>query len=119
MTTFGAGLCFTPLAAAALSGVPMHLAGLASGVLNTARQVGGSIGLAALATLATNRASSLMASHHSNGVALTDGFDRAFLAAAGVTLVALLATALLPRRIKPPGDAARTEIGAPTPALAE
>ena len=119
MTTFGAGLCFTPLAAAALSGVPMHLAGLASGVLNTARQVGGSIGLAALATLATNRASSLMASHHSNGVALTDGFDRAFLAAAGVTLMALLATALLPRRIKPPGDAARTELGAPTPALAE
>jgi predicted MFS family arabinose efflux permease len=119
LTTFGAGLCFTPLAAAATSGVPMQLAGLASGVLNTARQVGGSIGLAALATLATSRANAVLAAHHSKAVALTDGYDRAFLVAGGVTLLALLATALLPRHIRPPSDAARPEVGAPTPALAE
>ena len=118
LTTFGAGLCFTPLAAAATSGVPMQLAGLASGVLNTARQVGGSIGLAALATLATSRANHVLATHHSRSVALTDGYDRAFLVAAAVTVLALLGSSLLPRHVRPPADAARTEVGTPTPALA-
>ena len=119
LTTLGAGLCFTPLAAAATSGVPMQLAGLASGVLNTSRQVGGSLGLAALATLATARTHHVLAGHHGRPTALTDGFDRAFLVAAGVTLVALAGTALLPKRVQPPPDQARTEIGAPTPALAD
>jgi EmrB/QacA subfamily drug resistance transporter len=118
LVTLGAGLCFTPLAAAATSGVPMQLAGLASGVLNTSRQVGGSIGLAALATLATTRTHDVLAGHQGLPTALTDGFDRAFLAAAGVTLVALAGCALLPKRVRPPADEARPEVGAPTPASA-
>jgi EmrB/QacA subfamily drug resistance transporter len=119
LTTLGAGLCFTPLAAAATSGVPLHLAGLASGVLNTARQVGGSIGLAALATLATARTNDVIAGHHTIGVGLTDGYDRAFLVAAGISVLALVGTAMLPKRVRPAGDAARSELGTPTPALAD
>ena len=59
------------------------------GVLNTSRQVGGSIGLAALATLATARTQHLTRGGSSHGVALTSGYDRAFLVSAVIALVAV------------------------------
>jgi EmrB/QacA subfamily drug resistance transporter len=96
LTSFGVGLSFTPLASAAMAGVPFQLAGLASGLLNTSRQVGGSIGLAALATLATAR-TTRVAHSVTRAQALTSGYDRAFLVAAAVAVVALGAATVIPR----------------------
>lgn len=56
----GLGLSFVPMTLAATQGVPPHQAGLASGLINTTRQVGGAVGLAALATAA----SSVTRAHH-------------------------------------------------------
>jgi len=71
-------------------------AGLASGLFNTAQQVGGALGLAILATLAASRTSSLIASlgHHPAATAVAgatvSGYREAFLVAAGFMLISIL-----------------------------
>ncbi|HWB68789.1 MAG TPA: DHA2 family efflux MFS transporter permease subunit, partial [Solirubrobacterales bacterium] len=79
----GAGLSFPSLMSLAMGGVAPEEAGLASGLVNTSLQVGGALGLAVLATLATNRTSDLLAGGDSSAVALTSGYRLAFLIAAG------------------------------------
>jgi hypothetical protein len=54
VASIGAGLCFVPLGTAATSGVAASEAGMAGGLINSSRQIGGSIGLAALVTLSAS-----------------------------------------------------------------
>jgi EmrB/QacA subfamily drug resistance transporter len=111
LISFGMGLSFTPLATAATAGVHWTQAGLASGLLNTARQVGGSIGLAALATIATARTHSLLTANSfrytahlavSAKSAQTSGFDRAFAVAAVVCAIGVLTALAIPRNTPRP-----------------
>ncbi len=94
LITLGLGLAFTPVTFAATSGVPIEQGGLASGLVNTTRQVGGSIGLAALATVAADRTAAALVNGSSSASALTAGFARAF-SVATVFLVASAATATI------------------------
>jgi EmrB/QacA subfamily drug resistance transporter len=87
----GVGLAFTfvPVMIAGLTGVQPADAGVASGLLNTSRQIGGAIGLAAVTTIASTAAGRFADSHAvlaSSGPALTHGFQAAFYALIGVAL---------------------------------
>jgi EmrB/QacA subfamily drug resistance transporter len=88
----GAGLFFPALTTLAMSGVSASESGLASGLVNTSLQVGGSIGLAVLATLAATRSENLAADGSSTASALTSGYHFAFLIAAGLVAAAMLVT---------------------------
>jgi MFS family permease len=93
----GVGLAFVTASIAALAGVPEHESGLASGLSNTAFQVGAALGVAIVTTVAVSRTDDYLAAHTGANplAALTEGFQSAFLAVAilagiGVALALLL-----------------------------
>jgi MFS family permease len=75
----GAGLASTPLAALATSGAAPGEAGLVSGLVNTSRTMGGSLGLAIMSTIASARSAGSVTPQ-----ALTAGYALAFRVGAGV-----------------------------------
>ncbi len=92
----GFGLAMPSLAGLAMSAATPQDSGLASGMFNTVQQVGSSLGLAALSTLAVCRTHALSAGGASPADALTGGYRLAFRAAACLVLDALVvATAVL------------------------
>jgi EmrB/QacA subfamily drug resistance transporter len=95
----GVGLSLMLLAVTLTStaGVSPEDAGAAAGLLNTSRQVGGAIGLAALVTVAATATTSA-ARHAMSLTALVSGYHVAFIVAAGIMLAAAVAALALPRR---------------------
>ena len=97
MFGFGAGVAFPALMMLAMSGATPSDAGLASGLVNTAGQVGGAIGLALLATVSTERTKTLLADGKSALEALNGGYHLAYLIGAALTLVAIAAAVTILR----------------------
>jgi len=94
----GIGFSFVPMTLAATTGVPVHQAGLASGLINTTRQVGGAVGLAAMATIASRVTADRLGTGSSAAVALTGGYDRAFAVSTALLVVGATLALALPTR---------------------
>jgi MFS family permease len=84
----GGGLAFNPVLMAAMSDVEPQDSGLASGITNTAFMMGGALGLAVLASVASARTQALAATGHGPLAALTGGYHAAFLIGALFSIVA-------------------------------
>ena len=99
LTALGIGLAFVPATITAVSGVAPQEAGLASGLVNTARLFGGALGLAILAAIATSRTNAdLRHAGTTAHAALVSGFQLAFVVSAAFALVGALVVAFgLPR----------------------
>ena len=104
LTSVGMGLVFVPITLIATSGVPHDDAGLASGLFNTAQQIGGALGLALLTTLATSKTKDELASlghpptQAEEADALVSGFHVTWLASAILVAAGGLLLVLLLRR---------------------
>jgi EmrB/QacA subfamily drug resistance transporter len=109
----GLALTFVPVMIAGLTGVQPADAGVASGLINTSRQIGGSIGLAVVTTIAATASSRYAHSHvlpASGGAALAHGFQVAFYTLLGLALVgAAIAAAFVEAKPKTAPAAAPAE----------
>jgi EmrB/QacA subfamily drug resistance transporter len=120
----GLGFAFVPMTIAAVSGVQDHETGLASGLINTAQQVGGALGLAILASVANSRTDDLMSAAHGAPAALpsalTEGFQSAFIVGAGFAVLGaiLAATLISSRASREHAEAAQRGDAAPAAAAA-
>jgi MFS family permease len=88
---------FIPMSIAALAGVEPQEAGLASGLINSAQQIGGALGVAIAATVAFSHTKTLLASGHSQAQAATSGFALAFWVIAGISAISVVACLTLLR----------------------
>jgi hypothetical protein len=100
----GLSLCFVPMTIAGLTGVGPGDAGVASGLINTSRQIGGAVGLAAVSTIATTFTNDYVDSHPgstaSSAAALTNGFESSFYVLAALAVAGALIAATLIRPVE-------------------
>jgi EmrB/QacA subfamily drug resistance transporter len=109
MLGVGAGTSFMPLLTISMSQVPAADAGLASGFSNVVMQVAAAIGLAALGTISTDHAKELAAQGAALPVALTGGFQLAFVLAAICVMAALVVVVAVLRQAGGPRRPALSE----------
>jgi EmrB/QacA subfamily drug resistance transporter len=114
----GVGTSFPAIMTLAMSGATPEDAGLASGLVNTSMQVGGSIGLAVLATLSTERTNSLLADGEGHLQALNSGYHVAYLIGAGLAATAVAIAVFVLRDPRPEEMPAHAE-AEPEPVLSE
>jgi EmrB/QacA subfamily drug resistance transporter len=96
LAAVGLGFAFVPVTIAAVTGIRPDQAGLASGLVNTSQQVGGALGLAILVAIANSTTASQISDGVSDrAVALTEGFQDAFLVGAGFAAAGAILAALL------------------------
>ncbi|HEY3106695.1 MAG TPA: DHA2 family efflux MFS transporter permease subunit [Gaiellaceae bacterium] len=112
----GGGITFNPLLLAAMGDVEPQDSGLASGVVNTAFMMGGALGLAVLAAIATARTDTLLGNGDGQAAALTGGYHAAFMVGAAFALAAAVIAALGLRSVPAGAPHAAEE---PAPAGAE
>jgi len=115
----GFGMIFAPAINTATAGVQRQDSGVASALVNTMQQVGGSIGTSALSTIALTATATYLAAHHTGplapAIAATHGYTTAFTVSAGIFgLGVILAIILLPSRQR----LAELRAAAPAPAAA-
>jgi EmrB/QacA subfamily drug resistance transporter len=96
----GVGLAFVAATVAALAGVAEHQAGLASGLSNTALQIGGALGVAIVTTVAVSRSDDFLAANGGANplVVLNEGFQSAFLAVLLLAAIGVALALVLPGR---------------------
>jgi MFS family permease len=106
LAAIGLGISMVPATIAAVRGVAPAESGLASGMINTSRLIGGAVGLAALTTLATSHANSELGSGTAALTAQADGYQIAFAAGAALCLIGAIAAAVMlrPSRVEPLGE---------------
>lgn len=95
LMAFGLGLSFISITIAATTGIPHKESGLASGLLNTSQQIGGSLGLAILSGISASSAVAYLQANHGSGSlaqAQVTGFSHALYTAIGFALLSSLIT---------------------------
>lgn len=98
----GGGLVMPALMGLAMSAATASDSGLASGLINTTQQVGGAVGLAVLATLATARTNNLVAHGTAATAALNSGYHLAFAVGTGFLVAAVVVAVVVLRQPKAP-----------------
>ena len=114
----GMGLSFVPVTIASLTGVAPADAGVASGLVNTSRQIGGAVGIAAVSAIAATSTSTFADAHGvapTSGLALDHGFQTGLYALTGLLLLGAVIAVTLVRSAPPPARAREEDAGPARP----